>query len=77
MDQTNIDLKHEKNKRLNTHAKTLSTGLNQHRKNELLVELQKVNSELKILKQANALLQAKEIINSLSLPIKQKLGINL
>jgi hypothetical protein len=77
LDQTNLDLEQEKKKKLNTHAKTLSLGLKQHRKDQLLVDLQKANLELKLLKQANALQQAKEIINSLSLPIKQKLGINL
>ncbi len=77
LDNVNLELNNAKEKKLKTHSKTLSAGIKQRKKDELLSELQYTKSELQKLKQANALEQAQQVLSTLSLPIKQKLGISI
>lgn len=77
LDDVNLELNNEKVKKLKTHSKTLSAGVKQRKKDELLSELQYTKFELQRLKHANALEQAQQVLSTLSLPIKQKLGISI
>lgn len=77
LDSINMKLAEEKSLRLSKHRKTLSSGLRQHKKDEIRIELQNTKKELEELKQKNAIEQATLVLQSLTLPIKQKLGIDL
>jgi hypothetical protein len=77
LDSINMKLEEEKSLRLSKHRKTLSSGLRQHKKDEIRIELQNTRKELEELKNKNAIEQATLILKSLALPIKQKLGINI
>jgi hypothetical protein len=77
LDETNQILEDAKNKKLNTHAKSLSGGLKQRKKDDIRIELQGLRAELEEIKKQNALAQIKEVMTALPLPIKQKLGINI
>jgi hypothetical protein len=77
LDTINVELEQEKSTKLSRHRKTLSSGLRQHKKDEIRIELQNKLKELEVLKQKNAIEQATFVLRSLALPIKQKLGINV
>lgn len=77
LDSVNTKLQEEKSLRLSKHAKTLSSGLRQHKKDDIRIDLQNTRKELETLKQKNAIEQAKLVLESLALPIKQKLGISI
>ena len=77
LDEVNQMLENVKDKKLKTHLKTLSGGLKQRKKDELRLELQSIRVELEALKKSNAIEQAEKVLASLSLPIKQKLGMNV
>ena len=76
LDIINSELENTKESKLNKHKKTLDSGLKQRRKDEIRIELQNTKIELKNLKKKNAIEQAKVVLESLGLPIKQKLGIH-
>lgn len=77
IDSINSKLEEEKLLRLSKYKKTLSSGLRQHKKDEIRIDLQNTKKELDELKQKNAFEQATLVLKSLSLPIKQKLGIDI
>ena len=51
--------------------------MKQRKKEEISKELQLLREELIMLKTKNVETQIEKILNSLSLPVKQKLGINI
>lgn len=75
LESINKDLESRKSTTLNTHKRTLAAGMKQRKKDEIRVELQKAKAELGELKKKNATEQVKYVLNALSLPVKQKLGI--
>jgi len=77
LEEINQLLENAKEKKLETHCKTLSAGTKQHKKDEILQELQSTRAELEELKKRNATEQAKNILAVLSLPIKRKLGMDV
>jgi len=77
LDSINTKLEEEKFLRLSKHRKSLSSGLRQHKKDEIRIELQNTRKELEELKHKNAIEQATLVLKSLALPIKQKLGISI
>jgi ribosomal protein S20 len=76
LDETNKFLNNNKESKLKTHIKNLGSGLKQQKKDVLLEKLQSTQEEFAALKKQNASDQVKIILNALSLPVKQKLGIN-
>lgn len=76
LDKVNSELEVEKELKLSKHLKTLSAGMKQRKKEEISKELQLLREELTILKTKNVETQIEKILNTLSLPVKQKLGIN-
>jgi hypothetical protein len=77
LERINNDLQKEKELRLSKHQKTLSAGMKQRKKDEIAKELQVTRDELINLKKQHAEKQLITILNNLSLPVKQKLGINI
>lgn len=77
LNSTNVKLEEEKSLRLSKHRKTLSSGIRQHKKDEIRIDLQNTKKELEKLKQKNAIEQATMVLKSFALPIKQKLGVDL
>lgn len=73
----NQELEAAKEKKLEKHLNTLSAGIRQRKKDEIVLELQKTRAELDELKKRNALEQVKLVLESLPLPIKRSLGLNV
>lgn len=73
----NKELEKEKELKLSKHRKTLSSGMKQRKKDEITNELQIVRSELERLKKQNTEDQIKRVLETLSLPVKRKLGIDV
>lgn len=76
LDSTNESLALEKDKKLKKHINTLQAGIKQRKKDALILEIRALKEELAALRELNARLQVQEVISSLSLPVKQKLGLN-
>jgi len=72
----NEELELEKRKKIKTHKSTLSAGMKQRKKDEISRELQMVRKDLEELKKKNAEEQVLLVLKSLSLPVRNKLGID-
>jgi hypothetical protein len=77
LENVNQELEDAKEKKLETHRRTLSAGTNKRKKDELVSELQNARGELEKLKKRNALDQATNVLKALPLPIKRTLGLNV
>lgn len=77
LNEVNRELEDSKNKKLETHKRTLTAGIRKRKKDELVLELQKARIELDQLKIRNAEEQVKQVFANLPLPLKRKLGINV
>jgi len=74
--EINQELEQKKNRKIQTHKKTLSSGMKQRKKGEISSALQETRKELSELKKKNAEEQVLFVLKSLSLPVKHKLGID-
>ncbi|WP_144392761.1 hypothetical protein [Pleionea sediminis] len=73
----NKHLVDEMDKKLLTHDRTMSKGINQHPKADVLKELKHYKRQLSTLRSENALEQVNLMVSKLSLPVKRKLGLNV
>lgn len=77
LESVNQELEEAKEKKLETHRRTLSAGTHKRKKDEVVSELQNTRGELEELKKRNALDQATRVLKALPLPIKRTLGLNV
>ena len=62
--------------RSKVHKRTLSAGMKQRKQDEISKELQRARKDLEELKKKNAAEQVSQVLKSLSLPVRHKLGID-
>jgi hypothetical protein len=77
LERVNQELEDAKEKKIDTHKRTLSAGTNKRKKDEITSELQQIRAERDELKERNALDQATQVLKALPLPIIRTLGLNV